>query len=92
MASLSAVSGGIVALVAAVSLVLALLTYLAAKRTMQTRIYVVALAFGVHFVKATIVAWALFTASLGHEMLEIIEAAFDLAMVLLLFAAFWVRR
>lgn len=84
-------SGGIVALVAAVSLVLMLLTFLAAKRTAQTRVYVVALAFGVHFVKATIVAWALFAQSLGHEVIEIIEAAFDLTMVLLLFSAFWVR-
>lgn len=90
--ALSTWSGGIVALVAAVSLVLMLLTYLAAKRTGQTRIYVVALAFGVHFVKATIVAWALFSQSLGHEALEILEALFDLGMVLLLFSAFWVRR
>ena len=89
---LSTVSGSIVAVVAAVSLVLMLLTYLAAKRTMQTRIYVVALAFGVHFLKATFVAWALFTQTLGHEVLEIVEAVFDLGMVLLLFSAFWVRR
>ena len=90
--ALSTLSGGIVALVAAVSLVLMLLTLLAAKRTAQARVYVVASAFAVHFVKATLVSWALFTQSVGHEVLEIMEASFDLAMVLLLFGAFWVRR
>lgn len=90
--ALASLSGSILAIVAAVSLVLMLLTFLAAKRTAQKRIFVVALAFGVHFVKATFVSWALFTQSLGHETLEIIEALFDLAMVLLLFSAFWVRR
>lgn len=89
---LAVLSGTIVSIVAAVSFALMVLTYLAAKRTAQTRVYVVALAFGVHFVKATIVAWALFTASLGHETLEILEGVFDLGMVLLLFSAFWVRR
>lgn len=85
-------SGTLVAVVAVVSLVLMLLTYAAARRTAQTRIYVVALAFGVHFVKSAVVAWALFTQFLGHEALEILEAGFDLAMVLLLFGAFWVPR
>lgn len=89
---LSTISASIVAIVAAVSLVLMLLTYLAARRAGQTRIYLVALAFGVHFVKAIVVAWALFTQSLGHEVLEVLEALFDLGMVVLMFGAFWVRR
>ena len=89
---LANLSGVLVSVVAAVSLVLMLLTFAAAKRTNQVRVYVVALAFGVHFVKSVIVAWALFTQVLGHETVEIIEAAFDLGMVLLLFSAFWVRR
>lgn len=92
MVALASLSGSLVSIVAAVSLALALLTYVAAKRTAQRRIYVVATAFGVHFAKSSIVAWALFTGSLGHEILEILEAGFDLAMVLLLFTAFWVRR
>lgn len=90
--ALASLSGSLVSLVAAVSLVLALLTVLAARRTAQPRVYVVALAFAVHFLKSAIVAWALFTESLGHETIEVLEACFDLVMVLLLFSAFWVRR
>jgi hypothetical protein len=90
--ALSSLSATLVAIVAAVSLVLALITFAAAKQTAQRRIYVIALAFTVHFVKSTLAAWALFTAGLGHETLEILEAGFDLVMVLLLFSAFWVRR
>ncbi len=85
-------SGGIVSVVAAVSLILAILTFAAARRTGQRRVHVVAAAFAVHAAKSAIAAWALYTARLGHEALEVLEAGFDLAMVLLLFGAFWVRR
>jgi hypothetical protein len=81
----------IVALAALVSLALTILTWMAAIRLGQGKIKFVAAAFGVHFVKSTIVAFGLFTGSLGHEVLEVIEAVFDLTMVTLLAIPFWAR-
>jgi len=76
-------------MVAVVSLTLTILTWRAAERTGQRKVRFIAAAFGVHFMKSTLVAILLSTNSLAHEAIEIMEAIFDLAMVTLLFIPFW---
>ena len=92
MAYLTTFSITMVAIAAALSLVLAILTYMAAVRMGQKKVKFVAAAFGVHFVKSTIVAYGLLTGRLGHEVLEVVEAVFDVAMVLLLAIPFLLAR
>jgi uncharacterized membrane protein YadS len=84
-------SGTVVGFVAVVSFTLMVLTWLAAKRIGQRKVFFVAAAFGVHFVKSVVVAIALVTGVLEHEVLEMVAAVFDLGMVTLLFIPFWVR-
>lgn len=67
-------------------------TWMAANRTGHTKVRFVAAAFGVHFLKSTIVAYGLFTRSIGHEVLELVESLFDFVMVTLLAIPFWARR
>lgn len=81
----------VVALVAIVSYTLMVLTWIAANRTGHTRIRFVSAAFGVHGVKSTFIAIALLTQLVEHELLEMIEALFDLVMVTLLAIPFWAR-
>lgn len=91
MAWLTTFSSTIVTIAAAVSLALTIVTYLAAVRTGHKKVKFVSAAFGVHFVKSSIVAYGLFTGSIGHEILEVVEAVFDLTMVTLLAIPFWAR-
>lgn len=91
MVSLTTFSTVTVGIVALVSAVLMVLTWIAANRTGQRRVRFVAAAFGVHAAKSTIVAAMLVTRALGHEAIELIEAVFDLAMVTLMFIPFWTR-
>ncbi|MFA5860060.1 MAG: hypothetical protein WDA16_00045 [Candidatus Thermoplasmatota archaeon] len=87
--TLTSFSIWIVSMVAVVSLTLTILTWRAAERTGQRKVRFIAAAFGVHFMKSTLVAILLSTNSLAHEAIEIMEAIFDLAMVTLLFIPFW---
>jgi uncharacterized membrane protein len=91
MSSLSTFSSMLVLVVAIVSLVLMILTWMAANRTGHRKVRYVAAAFGVHFVKSSIVAYGLFTGSIGHEILEVVEAVFDALMIALLAIPFWAR-
>lgn len=77
--------------VAIASFVLMILTWMAANRTGHRKVRYVAAAFGVHFVKSAVVAYGLFTGSIGHEILEVVEAVFDAAMITLLAIPFWAR-
>lgn len=92
MATLTTFSSSLIVLVAAASSALMVLTWIAAERTGQRKVRFVAAAFGVHFLKSAIVAYGLFTASIGHEVLEVVEAAFDATMITLLAIPFWVRQ
>lgn len=91
MSSLSVFSSTLVLIVAIVSLVLMVLTWMAAERTGHRKVRYVAAAFAVHFVKSSIVAYGLFTGSIGHEILEVVEAVFDALMIALLAIPFWAR-
>ena len=84
-------SSTLVLIVAIVSLVLMVLTWMASERTGHKKVRYVAAAFGVHFVKSSIVAYGLFTGSIGHEILEVVEAVFDALMIALLAIPFWAR-
>lgn len=84
-------SSAVVGIVALVSLTLSILTFEAYRRMQNRKILFVAGAFMVHFVKSAFVAVAIYGRLVGHEALEIVEAVFDLAMVLLLFIPFWTR-
>lgn len=92
MSSLTTFSSTLVLIVALVSFALMVLTWIAANRTGHQKVRFVAAAFGVHFLKSTIVAYGLFTRSIGHEVLEVVEAVFDFAMITLLAIPFWWRR
>lgn len=92
MASLTTFSSTLVLIVALVSFALMVVTWMAANRTGHQKVRFVAAAFGVHFVKSTIVSYGLFTGSIGHEVLEVVEAVFDFAMIMLLAIPFWWRR
>lgn len=91
MASLTTFSTVTVGIVAVVSAVLMVLTWLAARRTGHRKVRFVAAAFGVHAAKSAIVAGMLVTRAVGHEAIELMEALFDLAMVTLMFIPFWSR-
>lgn len=91
MSSLSTFSSTLVAIVALASFVLMVLTWVAANRTGHRKVRYVAAAFGVHFLKSSIVAYALFTLSIEHEVLEVVEAVFDAAVITLLAIPFWAR-
>lgn len=91
MPMLSTFSSMLVLLVGIVSAILMVLTWLAAARTGHKKVRYVAAAFGVHFVKSAIVAYGLFTGSIGHEFLEVVEAVFDAIMIALLAIPFWAR-
>lgn len=91
MATLSAFSSLVVALVALVSGILTVLTWMAAERTGRRKVRFVAAAFFVHFTKSAVVAYGLVTRDIGHEILETVEGGFDLLMVTLLFVPFWSR-
>lgn len=92
MASLTTFSSALVLVVALVSFTLMVLTWIAADRTGHQKVRFVAAAFGVHFLKSAIVSYGLFTRSIGHETLEVVEAVFDFAMITLLAIPFWWRR
>lgn len=91
MASLTTFSSTLVLLVALVSAVLAVLTWMAAERTGHRKVRFVAAAFAVHFIKSAIVAFGLITRDIGHETLEVVEAVFDATMIGLLAVPFWAR-
>jgi hypothetical protein len=91
MTSLATFSSTLVLVVGIVSLVLMVLTWMAANRTGHRKVRYVAAAFGVHFAKSAIVAYGLFTGRIGHEILEVLEAVFDSLMIALLAIPFWAR-
>lgn len=91
MAMFTAFSSTLVLLVAIASAILSVLTWMAAKRTGHRKVHYVAAAFAVHFVKSAIVAYGLFTGGIAHEILEVVEAVFDAAMITLLAIPFWAR-
>lgn len=91
MATLTTFSTTLVLIIATVSFVLMLLTWMAANRTGHRKVRYVAAAFGVHFVKSSSVAYGLFTGTIGHEVLEVVEAVFDALMIALLAIPFWAR-
>lgn len=85
------ISSIISALVALLALALAVVTWMAYRRVGNRKIVFVSAAFATHAVKSVLVAFSLATAMFPHEMLEIIEAAFDLLMVVLLAIPFAAR-
>ena len=91
MATLSDFSSTLVLVLAIVSFVLMVMTWMAADRTGHRKVRYVAAAFGMHFAKSTTVAYGLFTGSIGHEVLEVVEAVFDALMITLLAIPFWAR-
>lgn len=92
MATLSGFSSTVVAIVALISLVLTILTWTAYRRTGHPKVRYIALAFLVHTTKSSIVAYGLATGTIGHDILEVVEACFDFTMVVLLFLPFWSRE
>lgn len=91
MTALALFSSTLVLVVGIVSFLLMVLTWMAAERTGHRKVRFVAAAFGVHFVKSAIVAYGLFTGLIGHEVLEVVEAVFDAAMIALLAIPFWAQ-
>lgn len=90
--SLAGMSIGIVSIVAIISAILAVVTFVGWRRSGNWKIGFIAGAFATHFAKSALVALFLATNSVGHEVVEVIEAAFDLAMISLLFVPFVARR
>lgn len=88
MADLDAYATIFVAAVALVSLALAVLTYIAYRRTRHRRVLFVVAAMSVLFGKSALAAYALGTETIPHEHLEVIQGGFDLLMVGLLAAPF----
>lgn len=84
-------SVGIVSVVAIISAVLALVTFIGWRRSGNWRIGCIAAAFLTHFVKSALVVVFLATNSVGHEVVESVEAVFDLLMFVFLFVPFVAR-
>lgn len=85
------ISSTISAMVALLAFALAIITWVAYRRVGNRKIVFVSAALATHAAKSVIVAFSLATATFPHEVLEIIEAAFDLLMVVLLAIPFAAR-
>lgn len=77
--------------VALASLALTLLGALAYRRRRDRRLLFVTGAFGLFFAKSLFTAVELFTGTVGHEALEMVNAGFDLLILGLLIAPFLLR-
>lgn len=83
---------GIVSVVAIISAILATVTFVGWRRTGNWKIGFIAAAFLTHFAKSALVALFLATIWVGHEVVEVVEAGFDLLMMVFLFIPFVARR
>ena len=90
--ALAAFSIGIVSIVAVISGALALVTLLGWRRMGNRKIGFISAAFATHFAKSALVAVFLATSLVGHEVVEAVEALFDLAMMVFLFIPFVLRN
>ncbi len=78
--------------VAAISLFIAILLWVAADRVGNPKIRWVSAGFFVMAAKSVFIAAAIFTAFLAHELVELVDAVFDLLVVLLVAAPFLMRK
>ena len=78
--------------VAAISLFIAILLWVAADRVANPKIKWVSAGFFVMALKSVIIAAAILTSFLAHELVELVDAVFDLLVVLLVAAPFLMRR
>lgn len=92
MVDTTLVAAAAIALVALIALVLFVAVAKAWKRTGNSRLSFVGLAFFVFFVKGALVAAVLLQGWLAHEHLEMVEAGFDLTALGLLAVPLVVRR
>lgn len=92
MSDYTNVSTAVLAAVAAAALGLALTLWLASNRLAQPKVRFVAVGFFVLFAKALFSIYTIQVRFLHHEILEVLGSVFDMAMVLLMAAPFWMRR
>lgn len=78
----------IIAAVAAVSLALTALAFLAWRRSGNRKLAFVTAAFGLFFLKSVLTAYSVRTDFIVHEDLELVGALLDLIVVVLLLAPF----
>lgn len=92
MSDYTNVSTAVLAAVAAAALGLAVTMWIASTRLAQPRVRYVAAGFFVLFLKALFSIYSIQVRFLHHEILEMIGSLFDMAMVALMAAPFWMRR
>lgn len=92
MSDFTNVSTAVLATVAAAALGLAITMWVASNRLAQPKVRYVAGGFFVLFVKCLFSVYSIQMRALHHEVFEMIGALFDMAMVLLMAAPFWMRR
>ena len=92
MSDYTNVSTAVLAAVAAAALGLAITMWVASNRLAQPKVRFVAAGFFVLFVKALFSIYSIQVRLLHHEILEMIGSLFDMAMVILMAAPFWMRR
>lgn len=92
MSDYTNVSTAVLATVAAAALGLALTMWVASNRLAQPKVRYVAAGFFVLFGKCLFSIYTIQVRVLHHEVFEMIGALFDMAMVVLMAAPFWMRR
>lgn len=92
MSDYTNVSTAVLCAVAAAALGLAITMWIASHRLAQPKVRFVAAGFFVLFVKALFSIYSIQVRFLHHEILEMIGSLFDMSMVILMAAPFWMRR
>ncbi|MFA5943538.1 MAG: hypothetical protein WC876_03625 [Candidatus Thermoplasmatota archaeon] len=92
MSDFTNLSTAVLSVVAAAAFGLAITMWIASNRLGQSKIRFVSAGFFVLVAKCLFTIYCIQTRILHHEVLEMIGGAFDMTMVLLMAAPFWMRR
>lgn len=92
MSDYTNVSTAVLATVAAAAFGLAITMWIASNRLAQPKVRFVAAGFFVLFVKCLFSIYSIQVHRIHHEVYEMIGSLFDMTMVLLMAAPFWMRR
>ena len=92
MSDFTNLSTVVLAVVATAAFGLGITMWIAANRLAQPKVRYVAAGFFVLVIKSLFSIYCIQTRILHHEVLEMIGGAFDMTMVLLMAAPFWMRH
>ena len=91
MSDTAIISATVVTVVALAGACLAIVFWLAAQKLDDRRLFFVSLGFGTLFLRGLFSIYSIQSDSIHHETSELIGALFDIVMVALFAAPFWLR-